>query len=152
VWKEEKMATHYAEDDWRKPIQKMEVGDTHRTKSRIITRTDVEVFAVMGGDIAPQFLSGEASRESGWKDQLVPGLCTLNIGYGLLIQSGFIADVIAYMETSRMRFKAPVYPGDAIRMETKVTSRKKTHKGWLCEYDWTIRNQDDLAVAEGHNV
>jgi oxepin-CoA hydrolase/3-oxo-5,6-dehydrosuberyl-CoA semialdehyde dehydrogenase len=146
------MATHYVEDSWRKPIQEMEIGDKLTTKSRVITKTDVELFALLGGDIAPQFLDENAARASGWKTQLVPGLCTLNIAYGLLIQAGFIADIIAYMQTSEMKFLSPVYPGDSIRMETEVRSKKKVKKGWICEYDWIIRNQDGEAVAQGHNV
>lgn len=146
------MATHYIEDKWRIPIQKMQIGDKLTTKWRVITRTDLELFALLGGDTAPQFLSEKAARESGWEKQLVPGLCTLNIAYGLLIQAGFIADIIAYMGTDKMRFLAPVYPDDSIRMETEVTAKKKTKKGWICRYDWTIRNQHGEAVAEGHNV
>jgi acyl dehydratase len=146
------MATHYSEDSSRMPIQKMEVGDTLTTKQRVISRTDVELFALLGGDIAPQFLSEEAAKAHGWKTQLVPGLCTLNIAYGLLIQAGFLADIVAYVGTSNMRFSAPVYPGDSVRMETEVTSKKKTEKGWICEYNWTIRNQDGVPVAEGHNI
>jgi acyl dehydratase len=146
------MAKHYIEDSWRMPIQKMEIGDKLTTKTRIITKTDLELFALLGGDIAPQFLSEKAAQANKWKTQLVPGLCTLNIAYGLLIQAGFLADIIAYIGTTNMRFLAPVYPGEAIRMETEVTSKKKTRKGWICEYDWTIRNQDEVAVAEGHNV
>jgi acyl dehydratase len=146
------MAKHYIEDSWRMPVQKMEIGDKLTTKTRIITKTDLELFALLGGDIAPQFLSEKAAQANKWKTQLVPGLCTLNIAYGLLIQAGFLADIIAYIGTTNMRFLAPVYPGEAIRMETEVTSKKKTRKGWICEYDWTIRNQDEVAVAEGHNV
>ena len=143
---------HYIEDSWRRPIQKMEIGDKLTTKSRTITKTEVELFALLGGDIAPQFLSEQAARASGWKTQLVPGLCTLNIAYGLLIQSGFLADIVAYMGTSNMRFRLPVYPGDSIHMETVVTDRKRTGKGWICEYDWTIGNQDGESVADGHNI
>ena len=146
------MAKDYIEDSWRMPIQKMEVGDRLTTKQRVISKTDVELFALLGGDIAPQFLNEEAAKAQGWKTQLVPGLCTLNIAYGLLIQAGFLADIIAYMGTADMRFLAPVYPGDSVRMETEVTSKKKTEKGWICEYDWTIRNHDGVAVAEGHNI
>ena len=146
------MAKHYIEDSWRTPVQKMEIGDKLTTKARIISKTDVELFALLGGDIAPQFLSEKAAQANGWKTQLVPGLCTLNIAYGLLIQVGFLADIIAYIGTTNMRFFAPVYPDDSIRMETEVTSKKKTKKGWICEYDWTIRNQDGAAAAEGHNV
>jgi oxepin-CoA hydrolase/3-oxo-5,6-dehydrosuberyl-CoA semialdehyde dehydrogenase len=146
------MAKHFEEDDWRTPIQKMEVGDTVRTKSRTITRTDVELCAILGGDYAPQFLSDRAAKASGWQSQLLPGVCTLNIAYGLLIQAGYLSDIVAYMGTDNLRFHAPVYPGDSIRMETEITSKKETSKGWICEYDWTIRNQDAVAVATGHNI
>ena len=146
------MPEHYVEDDWRKPIQKMEVGDKVTTKSRIITRTEIELLALLGGDYAPQFLSERAAKENGWERQLVPGVHCLNVAYGLLIQMGFLKDIIAYMATSNMKFLGPVYWGDSIRMEAEITSKKRTGKGWMCEYDWKIRNQDQVAVASGHNI
>ncbi len=142
----------YNENDWRKPIQKMETGDTLVTKSRTITRTDIELCALLGGDYAPQFLSRKAAREAGWEEQLLPGVFTLNIAYGLLIQAGFLRDVTAYLGTDSLRFHAPVYPEDSVKVEAEVTGRKETKKGWICEYDWKIKNQDDLAVASGHNI
>lgn len=146
------MPEHYIEENWKKPVEKMGIGDRLTTKSRVITKTESEIFALLGGDVAPQFLSEDAAKEFGWKTQVVPGLCTLNIAYGLLIQAGFLNNVIAYMGTTDMRFLEPVYPGDAIRMETEVTGKNKTDKGWVCEYDWKIRNQDETVVAKGHNV
>ena len=146
------MPEHYIENSWRKPIQKMEIGDKVTTKSRAITRTEIELLALLGGDYAPQFLSEQAAKENGWKRQLVPGVHCLNVAYGLLIQVGFLKDVIAYMGTNNMKFMRPVYWGDSIMVEAQVTSKKETGKGWLCEYDWTIRNQEAEAVAEGHNI
>jgi oxepin-CoA hydrolase/3-oxo-5,6-dehydrosuberyl-CoA semialdehyde dehydrogenase len=146
------MPKHYIEDDWRKPIQKMEVGDKVTTKSRTITRTEIELLALLGGDYAPQFLSERAAKENGWERQLVPGVHCLNVAYGLLIQMGFLGDVIAYMETMNMKFLSPVYWGDSIKMEAEVTSKKEVEKGWLCEYDWKIRNHEAKVVAEGHNT
>jgi len=130
----------------------MKIGDKIITKSRTITKTDIELGALLGGDYAPQFLSEKAAQDSGWKTQLLPGICTVNIAYGLLIQAGFLSDIIAYMGTDKMRFHVPVYPGDSIRMEAELTSKKKSKKGWICEYDWMIKNQDGLNVAEGHNI
>jgi acyl dehydratase len=122
------------------------------TKSRTITKTDIELGALLGGDYAPQFLSEKAAQDSGWKTQLLPGICTVNIAYGLLIQAGFLSDIIAYMGTDNMRFHVPVYPGNSIRMEAELTSKKKSKKGWICEYDWIIKNQDGMNVADGHNI
>lgn len=146
------MGEHYIEDDWRKPIQKMEVGDKVTTKSRTITRTEIELLALLGGDYASQFLSEKAAKENGWERQLVPGVHCINVAYGLLIQMGFLKDIIAYMGTSNMRFLGPVYWGDSIRAEAEITSKKEIEKGWLCEYDWRVRNQDKAVVAEGHNI
>ena len=146
------MGEHYIEDDWRKPIQEMEVGDKVTTKSRTITRSELELFALLGGDYADQFLSEDSARQNGWERQLVPGLHCLNVAYGLLIQMGFLKDVIAYMGTSDMKFLRPVYWGDSIKADAQVTAKKETEKGWLCEYDWAIRNQDNIVVGQGHNI
>ncbi len=70
-----------------------------------------------------------------------------------MIQSGFIADVMAYMGTDKMKFLAPVYPYDTIRAEAEVLSKKETKKGnWICSYKWVVKNQNDEAVSEGENT
>ena len=147
------MGQQYIEEKLQKHIQNMEVGDKIVTKSRVITKTDLELYAISTGDTHPMFLSEEHARSFGWKTQLVPGLLSYSIAIGLLIQSGFIADVIAYMGTDKMRFLTPVYPYDTIRVEAEILSKKETKKGnWVCSYKWVIRNQRDEAVAEGENT
>ena len=146
------MGQHYTEEDAQKHIQQMEVGDRFITRTRVITRTDLELYAISTGDTHPMFLSEEHAKSFGWKTQLVPGLLAYSIAIGLLIQSGFISDAIAYMGTDRMRFNAPVYPYDSIRMETEVLSKKQTSVGnWICSYKWIVRNQNDESVSEGEN-
>ena len=145
--------TQYIEESMQKYIQNMEVGDKILTKPRVITRTDLELYAISTGDTHPMFLSEEHARSVGWKTQLVPGLLSYSIAIGLLIQSGFIADVIAYMGTDKLMFLAPVYPYDTIKVKAEVLSKKETKKGnWVGSYKWVIRNQNDEAVAEGENT
>ena len=147
------MGQQYIEGDIQKYIQNMEAGDRLVTKSRVITKTDLELYAISTGDTHPMFLSEEYAQSLGWKTQLVPGLLSYSIAIGLLIQSGFIADVIAYMGTDKLRFLAPVYPYDAIRVEAEVLSKKETKTGNLvCSYKWVIKNQKDEEVAEGENT
>jgi len=143
----------YVEEGMQKHIPDMEIGDSFITKSRVITKTDLELYAISTGDTHPMFLSEEHARAAGWKTQIVPGLLSYSIAIGLLIQSGFIADVIAYMGTDKMRFLAPVYPYDTIRVEAEVLSKKRTKTGnWVCSYKWVIKNQNDEATAEGENT
>lgn len=143
----------YIEEDLRKYAQNMEIGDKFITKSRTISKTDVELFAIATGDYSPMFLDKEHANELGWNNQLTPGLLSYSIAVGLLYQSGFIADVKAYMGTDKMRFLAPVYPGDAIHVETEILSKKKTKRDdWICSYKWVIRNQQGDSIAEGENT
>lgn len=147
------MPTEYVEHSMQRPIQQLDVGDTFVTKPRVITRTDLELYAISTGDTHPLFLSEEAAQAAGWKTQLVPGLLTFSIAVGLLIQAGYIRDVIAFMGADKVRFSAAVYPYDTIRVETRVLSKKQTSKGdWKCSYSWVVRNQRDEAVAQGENT
>ena len=143
----------YTEENMQKHIQNMEVGDKIVTKSRVITKTDLELYAISTGSTHPMFLSEEYAKSLGWRAQLVPGLLSLSLAIGLLIQSGLAIHVIAFMGTDKVRFNAPVHPYDTIRVEGNVLSKKKTEQGnWICRYKWVIRNQNDEAVAEGENT
>ena len=147
------MPQQYVEESAQKHIQDMEVGDRIVTKSRVITKTDLELYAISTGDVHPMFLSEEYAQSLGWKTQLVPGPLSYSIAVGLMIQSGFIADVMAYMGTDKMKFLAPVYPYDTIRAEAEVLSKKETKKGnWISSYKWVIKNQNDEVTAEGENT
>lgn len=147
------MGQEYFEEKMQHHIQDMDVGDKFVTKSRVITRTDLELYAISTGDTHPMFLSEEYARGFGWKTQIVPGLLAYSIGVGLMIQSGFISDVMAYMGTDKMRFLVPVYPYDTIRVETEVLSKKQTQKGdWVCVYRWVVKNQKDDVCSQGENT
>ena len=147
------MARLFNEGEMQQHIQNMQLGDKFITKSRVITKTDLELYAISTGDTHPMFLSEEQAKAAGWKTQLVPGLLTFSIAVGLLIQSGFISDVKAFLGTDKVKFNSPVYPCDTIRVETEVLSKKQTKSGdWICSYKWIVRNQNGVAVAEGENT
>ena len=142
----------YIEEDMRKHILDLEIGDKLVTKSRVISRTDIEQFAILTGDPAPAFISEEHARAAGWEKQLAPGLLGYSLAVGLLWQSGLIADA-TYMGTDKMKLLAPLHSDDSIKVEAEVLSKRQTSKGnWICSYKWVIKNQRDEAVAEGENT
>ena len=147
------MAKEYVEESRYSLITDMDEGDKFTTKSRVITRSDVERFATTTGYTLPLFLSDEAAKEAGWKGQLVPGFLTVSLTVGLLIQSGYISTVRASLGAKEIKFNAPVYLYDSIHVETVVASKKQTKKGdWICGYNWVVKNQRDENVAEGFNT
>jgi len=56
------MPKHYIEDDMRLRIQKMEIGDKFTSKTRVVTRTDLELFALLGGILRLFFLILQLQR------------------------------------------------------------------------------------------
>ena len=150
------MGKEYREKDFHKRIQTLEVGDKFFTKSKVITRTEVELYATINGDTLPSALSEEAAKERGWKGQLVPGLLTFSQALGLLIQSGFIAQAKAFLGCDELRFNKAVYVYDEICVEAELLGKelkeKKGKKNWFCRYKWIVRNQDDENMAEGINT
>ena len=150
------MGKVYREEDFHRHIQELEIGDNFFTKSKVITRTEVELYSTINGDTLPAALSEKAAKERGWKGQLVPGLLTLSQALGLLIQSGFIILAKAFLGCDGVRFNKPVYVYDEIYVEAVVLSKElKERKGktnWFCQYKWIVRNQNDENVAEGINT
>ncbi len=146
------MGEKYYEEQLQLHIQSMEVGDTFVTKSRVVSRTEIELYASINGDILPVFLSEDASKQAGWEGQLAPGLLTFSLAVGLLIQSGFISQVAAFLGCDQVKFLKPVYAYDEIHVAAEVLSKKKTEKGKsVCTYKWSVINQRDELVAEGIN-
>lgn len=143
----------YSEEQQQKRIQQMEVGDRFVTRTRVISRTDAELFAIATGQTHPMFLSEDHAREYGWPKQIVPGLLSYSVGIGLLTSSGFLADVRAYMATDKLKFVAPLFVGQAIKMDVEVLAKKKTSKGhWICTYRWFLRNDEGKELGEGENT
>ncbi|MBI4776219.1 MAG: MaoC family dehydratase [Deltaproteobacteria bacterium] len=150
------MGMEYREEDLHRHIQELEVGDKFFTKSKVVTRTEVELYATINGDTLPAALSEAAAKERGWKGQLVPGLLTFSQAMGLLIQSGFIMQAKAFLGCDGLRFNKAVYVYDEIRVEAEVLSKERKEKNgktnWFCRYKWVVRNQLDENVAEGINI
>jgi len=150
------MGKEYREEDFHKHIQALEVGDKFFTKSKVITRTEVELYSTMNGDTLPSALSEAAAKERGWKGQLVPGLLTFSQALGLLIQSGFIIQAKAFLGCDEVRFNKAVYVYDEIYVEAELLAKelkeKKGKTNWFCRYKWIVRNQNDENVAEGINI
>jgi len=143
----------YVEEEWQKYLPDLEIGDRVITKPRILTRYDLESFAILTGDPNPHILDEEIAKADGWKGQLAHGFLISSIGLGLLFQSGFIKKASVYMGTDKMKLLAPVYVNDSLRVDVEVLTKKQTRSGnWICSYKWLIKNQSDTAVAEGENT
>jgi len=142
-------------------IQKMAVGDKFVTDPQIITKSDVERFCSLTGMKHPLFLIDEyvkSDEERGkvvkLQGALIPGQLSFAIFLGNLLSLHILDDVIVQLGTNNLKWPNPAYHYDRLRTEIEITDKKTTKSGdgIIVDFDWKVKNQDDLVVCEGHNT
>lgn len=143
----------------RLAIQNMKVGEKHVSPARMVTKTDIEIFCSVTGMIHPLFLSDqfvasdEESQKIGIKGSVVPGQLSYAIMLGNLLRDGTLDDVIVQLGANDIRWTAPAYPYDMLRTEIEITGNRVTKEGRaIVDYNWQVKNQNDVVVVEGKNT
>ena len=143
----------------RLAIQNMKVGDKHVSAARMVTKTDIEIFCSVTGMIHPLFLSDqyvasdEESQKIGIKGSVVPGQLSYAIMLGNLLRDGTLDDVIVQLGANNIRWTAAAYPYDMLRTEIEITGNRVTKEGKaIVDYNWQVKNQNDVVVVEGKNT
>ncbi len=135
-----------------KRLADREVGEKFvGTQSRLITPTELDIFCDITGMRGDAFLNDEAARSLGMKSRVLPGAMSLAILFSVI---GDFLQAAIFTGLNNMRLLAPVFPYDRLRAETEVLARKETSKGdrVFVTYSWTLKNQDEVTVAQGENT
>ncbi|HST37651.1 MAG TPA: phenylacetic acid degradation bifunctional protein PaaZ [Allosphingosinicella sp.] len=133
---------------FRKRISELEIGDTLKTASRIVTLADIEHFAQFTGDNFYAHMDDEAAKASPiFGGRVAHGYLILSFAAGLFVDPD-PGPVLANTGLETLRFLTPLYPGDAMRVEltVKAKSIRDSEKG---EVRWAVEvfNQKDETVA-----
>ena len=123
------------------------VGDSRRTLARTITEADIVFHAGHSGDFFPHHVDAEFCKTQSFGQRMAHGTMTFTIGIGLTAtQINPRAFTYGY---ERLRFPAPVFPGDTIHTSVSIGSKTDDPKrpGYgkvveLCE----TKNQDGSTV------
>jgi acyl dehydratase len=105
--------------------EEFEVGARYPTYGRTITEGDLSLFCAFVGYHVPLFIDEEYARTTPYGGRIVPSALTMAISTGMT-ESLFRLTVIALLAVERGRFLGPVRPGDTIRTEVEVLSKKET--------------------------
>ncbi len=134
-------------------FEDFEVGKKLVTRSRVITPTDIDLFAGLTGAVNPLFLSDEAARKRGFEGRIAPGMLVLSMAIGLMYQLGLFDNIIALTGVDGVRFRSPVRPGDELVVECEVVEKKeaKSGKAGVVRFRVVCRNETKgVACAEGY--
>lgn len=137
-------------------FEEFSVGQTVMTKTRTILDNDIMTFALLSGDDNRIHTDEEFSKAGPFGQRIAHGLLGLSIASGLAWQTGILdGTVIAFREIDDWKFIKPIFIGDVVHAELKVTETKalprigggsvvitaelKNQKGVICmKGNWTM--------------
>lgn len=131
----------------------LEVGREWLSGGRTITEADIVNFAGFSGDFNPIHIDHAYAATTPFRRPIAHGFGVFSIASGLGVQSPPVR-TIAMLKVKDWRFILPVFPGDTIRLTTRVVEKTPRGRGKRGEVVWYrgIFNQDGKVVQEGEIV
>ena len=134
-------------------LEDFELGQVFRHRlTRTVTQMDNMLFSNM--TLNPQPLHIDAhfcARETEWGKPIMNSLFTLGLMIGISVNDTTVGTTIGNLGMSDVRFPAPVFEGDSIRVETEIVgvrrSKSRPDTG-IVDFLHRAYNQDDKLVAE----
>jgi len=99
-------------------------GDKFTTRSRVVTSTDIDTFAISTGAINPLFLDDKYARKMGFERRNAPGLLTTSLTVGLAYSLGLFDHSVALLGID-VKFLASVNAGDEIKGTVEVVEKRE---------------------------
>jgi len=133
-------------------LEDFRVGEKAVSPGRTVTEADVVMFAGISGDWNELHTNAEHMKNSLFGQRIAHGMLTLSIASGLSLRAGQrqAVEVLAFLGMDNVRFMAPVFIGDTIRVESEVLearpSKSRPETGVL-KFKNTVKNQRNETVA-----
>lgn len=125
-------------------FDQIKVGDTASIQ-RTLTAADIQLFAVMSGDVNPQHLDPEFAASTRFHGVIAHGM------WGAALISAVLGTRLpgpgAIYLGQTLRFVAPVRIGDTVTITVSVREKEPAHH--RLKLDCRCVNQDGAAVIEG---
>ncbi len=126
-------------------------GMALETHGRTIAESDILGFAGLSGDFNPMHTDEIYAQGTQFGRRVAHGLLGLSIASGLAYQMGFLDGTVIAFTSLEWKFRAPVFIGDTLRVQVKVTSRREMKQagGGFVTFDVKIVNQDGTVTQKG---
>jgi acyl dehydratase len=128
----------------------LEVGQEWESPARQVTRADIDAFAHLTGDLNPIHIDPEFARSTPFRQCIAHGLLGLSFAAGLIREHPPVRTV-AFLGLREWRFLAPVFPGDVIRVRSRVLAKELRGRGRRGVVVWrvSVLSQSGQVVQEG---
>jgi 3-hydroxybutyryl-CoA dehydratase len=133
-------------------FEEFEPGQSITSSGRTITEADVVAFAALTGDWSAIHSDAVYAASQQYGQRIAHGLLGMAIAVALAVRLGFLEDtILAFREIRDWKFSQPIFLGDTIHMQAKVTETRKVRRlgGGLVTLEVDIVNQDGKIVQHG---
>jgi acyl dehydratase len=118
---------------------------------RTVTEMDNMLFSTMTLNPQPLHIDRHfCETETEWGQPLMNSLFTLGLMIGISVNDISVATTIANLGMTEVRFPAPLFQGDTVKVKSEVLSARpsKTRaNAGIVELEHKAFNQDDVLVA-----
>jgi acyl dehydratase len=128
------------------------VGQRWVTRGRTITEADVVNFAGLSGDFFPLHVDDDYARRTRFGRRVAHGFLVLSVASGLLPANPEAVEALYGLD--RVRFVAPVFIGDTLRVELEVTElRPRPDGSGVVTFQQTVRKHTgEVAVTSLYHL
>ena len=135
---------------FRKTFEQLEIGDTFKSESRVVTLDDIDHFAEFTGDNFYAHMDEEAAANNPFfEGRVAHGYLILSFAAGLFVDPDF-GPVLANYGVDDLRFIQPVNFGDSLKV--RLACKQKTLRGDTgygeVRWDAEVSNQGDEICAQ----
>ena len=136
-------------------FEDFEIGQSYMTAARTIDQVDITTHAMHSGDWQPHHTNEEFAKTQPIKHRIAHGNLTFVVSTGLIFraQGAPNPNVMAY-GYNKIRYPAPVYAGDTIKVEVKVADKKDhpKHKdhGLITQTETTTNQRGEVVCFVEH--
>ena len=133
-------------------LEDFKVGEKAVSPGRTVTEADIVMFASLSGDWNELHTNAEHMKNSVFGQRIAHGMLTLSIASGLGMRTSGRppVEVLAFLGMDKVRFVAPVFIGDTIRVESEVIEARPSKSmpgAGILKSKNTVKNQRDEDVA-----
>jgi acyl dehydratase len=118
---------------------------------RTLTEADNVFFSCLTLNPQPLHIDAEFCAKTEWKKPLVNSLFTLGLMIGISVHDTTFGTTIANLGMSDVKFPAPLFHGDTIRIATTVLEKRESQSrkdAGIVTFLHQAFNQKDVLVAE----
>ena len=126
-----------------------ESADPVTSAPRTITEADVNAFADLTGDHVPLHTDEAYAATTAFGRRIAHGALVFSCSIGLATEMRLFDDsLLAFAGVDKLRFVAPVFLGDTIRVVKRVAERKALGASQgIVTFDSKVLNQDNRLVV-----